>query len=180
MPADHHVIDADESCDGADCENNRQRRKTRGKECEPYYVCLTRSSVAVEQRRCAFPIHVTRSVHRAALGDNQISHCLGVTFSRRGKGGARFLTLGLTIPRHVNPETSSSSRFNLTSLRYSREFRQFFVSLNGSASVAPAGKPNSYRESGTDRGARCAASGAFNGSSPTANLVSIIKGQRKS
>jgi len=32
----------------------------------------------------------------------------------------------------------------------------------------------------TDWGERCAASGAFNGSSPTANLVSIIKGQRKS
>jgi hypothetical protein len=41
----------------------------------------------------------------------------------------------------------------------------------------PTGEPNSERESKPDRGERCAASGAFNGSSPTANLVSIIKGQ---
>src|ERR1041384_8482007 len=36
---------------------------------------------------------------------------------------------------------------------------------------------NQFRK---DRGERCAASRAFSGSSPTANLVSIIKGQRKS
>jgi len=42
----------------------------------------------------------------------------------------------------------------------------------------PTGEPNSERaQSGADRGERCAASGAFNGSSPTANLVSIIKEQ---
>ncbi|PYK15594.1 MAG: hypothetical protein DME55_13505 [Verrucomicrobia bacterium] len=41
----------------------------------------------------------------------------------------------------------------------------------------PAGDPNSVRESRADRGERCAASRAFNGSSPTANLVSIIKEQ---
>jgi hypothetical protein len=34
---------------------------------------------------------------------------------------------------------------------------------------------NQFRK---DLGERCAASRAFNGSSPTANLVSIIKGQR--
>jgi hypothetical protein len=37
-----------------------------------------------------------------------------------------------------------------------------------------------FCESERDRGERCAASRAFNGSSPTANLVSNIKGQRKS
>ena len=40
------------------------------------------------------------------------------------------------------------------------------------------GEPDSVRECGADRGERCAASRAFNGSSPTANLVSIIKGQK--
>jgi len=39
------------------------------------------------------------------------------------------------------------------------------------------GEPNSVRESGADWGERCAASRAFNGSSPTANLVGIIKEQ---
>jgi hypothetical protein len=43
--------------------------------------------------------------------------------------------------------------------------------------AGPTGEPNSERESGADRGERCAASRAFNGSSPTANLVSIIKVQ---
>jgi hypothetical protein len=43
-----------------------------------------------------------------------------------------------------------------------------------------AGEPNSAQpQARADRGERCAASGAFNGSSPTANLVSIIKGQRE-
>src|ERR1041385_2399855 len=46
--------------------------------------------------------------------------------------------------------------------------------------AGPTGKPNSARESAAERGERCAASRAFNGSSPTANLVGIIKGQRKS
>src|SRR5438034_77750 len=39
------------------------------------------------------------------------------------------------------------------------------------------GKPNSVCKRGADRGERCAASRAFNGSSPTANPVSIIKVQ---
>ena len=39
------------------------------------------------------------------------------------------------------------------------------------------GEPNSARESVADRGERCAASRAFSGSSPTANLVGIIKKQ---
>jgi hypothetical protein len=43
--------------------------------------------------------------------------------------------------------------------------------------AGPTGNPNFVRESGTDRGERCAASRAFNGSSPTANLASIIKEQ---
>src|SRR5437763_2953665 len=43
--------------------------------------------------------------------------------------------------------------------------------------AGPTGEPNSARESELDRGERCAASRAFNGSSPTANLVSIIKGK---
>jgi hypothetical protein len=44
--------------------------------------------------------------------------------------------------------------------------------------AGPTGDPNSERaKSGADRGERCAASRAFNGSNPTANLVSIIKGQ---
>ncbi|PYJ68878.1 MAG: hypothetical protein DME75_12150 [Verrucomicrobia bacterium] len=44
--------------------------------------------------------------------------------------------------------------------------------------AGPAGEPNSVPpEAGADRGERCAASRAFNGSSPTANLVSIIKEQ---
>src|SRR2546421_8852777 len=43
----------------------------------------------------------------------------------------------------------------------------------------PTGEPNSERaQSGADRGERCAASKAFNGSSPTANLVSNIKRQK--
>jgi hypothetical protein len=41
----------------------------------------------------------------------------------------------------------------------------------------PTGEPDSVGESCADRGERCAASRAFNGSSPTANLVSIIKEQ---
>src|SRR5439155_19149943 len=43
--------------------------------------------------------------------------------------------------------------------------------------AGPTGEPNSARESELDRGERCAASRAFNGSIPTANLVSIIKGK---
>jgi len=57
-------------------------------------------------------------------------------------------------------------------------FLQFFVSLNGSASGrSNGGTKLRALESGADRGERCAASRAFNGSSPTANLVSIIKKQ---
>jgi hypothetical protein len=43
--------------------------------------------------------------------------------------------------------------------------------------AGPMGEPNSVCESAADRGERCAASRAFNGSSPTANLISIIKVQ---
>jgi hypothetical protein len=56
-------------------------------------------------------------------------------------------------------------------------FRWFFVSLNESARSRVNGETNSVRQNGADRGERCAASGAFNGSSPTANLVSFIKEQ---
>src|ERR1043166_7130968 len=45
--------------------------------------------------------------------------------------------------------------------------------------VDPTGEPI-LRQPPDDRGERCAASRVFSGSSPTANLVSIIKGQRKS
>jgi hypothetical protein len=73
--------------------------------------------------------------------------------------------------------SSSGSRFPLTAPPAAQKFLQFFVSLNGSASGRSNGGTNSVRESGADRGERCAASKAFNGSSPTANLVSIIKEQ---
>jgi hypothetical protein len=66
----------------------------------------------------------------------------------------------------------------LTVNRLEQMFWQFFVSLNGSASRrSNGGTKFRSRKRGADRGERCAASGAFNGSSPTANLVSIIKGQ---
>ena len=48
----------------------------------------------------------------------------------------------------------------------------FFVSLNDSTGSSQRG--NQFRK---DRGERCAASRVFSGSSPTANLVSIIKVQ---
>src|SRR5882724_234691 len=62
---------------------------------------------------------------------------------------------------------------DLTRLDGNPRVSQFFVSLNGPASVGSTGDPIPE----TDRGERCAASRAFNGSSPTANLVSIIKVQ---
>src|SRR2546428_13742595 len=74
--------------------------------------------------------------------------------------------------------SSFSAIPGLTVIRLNQMFRQFFVSLNGSASGRSNGEPKfRAREGGADRGERCAASRAFNGSSPTANLVSIIKEQ---
>jgi hypothetical protein len=57
------------------------------------------------------------------------------------------------------------------------DFSSSLFRLMGRRVTGPTGEPNSARESAADRGERCAASRAFNGSSPTANLVSIIKGQ---
>src|SRR5438093_5018891 len=59
----------------------------------------------------------------------------------------------------------------------SEDFSSSLFRLMDRRVAGPTGKPNSVRESGADRGERCAASRAFNGSSPTANLVSIIKEQ---
>jgi hypothetical protein len=65
----------------------------------------------------------------------------------------------------------------LTVLRENQMFWWFFVSLNESASGRFNGETNFREQKGADRGERCAASRAFNGSSPTANLVSNIKVQ---
>jgi hypothetical protein len=49
--------------------------------------------------------------------------------------------------------------------------------LMGRRVAGPLGNPIFAHKNRADRGERCAASRAFNGSSPTANLVSIIKEQ---
>ncbi len=71
------------------------------------------------------------------------------------------------------------SNFDFCRLGKHINYGEFFVSLNGSASGRSSGgtKFRPACEAGADWGERCAASGAFNGSSPTANLVSIIKEQ---
>src|SRR5204863_9950298 len=82
----------------------------------------------------------------------------------------------LFYPSHC--PVSRRSRFSLTAQKTEGESNQFFVALNGSLSCRSSGGDQFlFHGRGKDRGERCAASGAFNGSSPTANLVSIIKGQ---
>src|SRR5205823_13121425 len=93
---------------------------------------------------------------------------------------ALFVVQGLAgklfYPSHC--PVSRRSRFSLTAQKTEGESNQFFVALNGSLSCRSSGGDQFlFHGRGKDRGERCAASGAFNGSSPTANLVSIIKGQ---
>src|SRR5437763_8959285 len=78
----------------------------------------------------------------------------------------------IQIARQISP-----SGLGLTVNRLNQMFWEFFVSLNGSAVPVQRGNRISRGKNRTDRGERCAASGAFNGSSPTANFVSIIKGK---
>src|SRR5207248_11192008 len=85
----------------------------------------------------------------------------------------------ISIARLFTGKFFLGATLRLTANRVNQMFWRFFVSLNGSASSrSNGGTKLRVRESGADRGERCAASRAFNGSSPTANLVSIIKGQR--
>jgi hypothetical protein len=84
----------------------------------------------------------------------------------------------ISIARSFTGKLFLGQRAGLTVNRLKTMFRQFFVSLNGSASSRPNGGTKfRARESAADWGERCAASRAFNGSSPTANLVSNIKEQ---
>jgi hypothetical protein len=59
----------------------------------------------------------------------------------------------------------------------SDDFSSSLFRLMGRRVADPTGNPISARKYRANRGERCAASRAFNGSSPTANLVSIIKVQ---
>src|SRR4029077_19246343 len=60
-------------------------------------------------------------------------------------------------------------------------FCVFFFFFKGFDEVSiQRGTQISFSQCGADWGERCAASRAFSGSSPTANLVSIIKEQRRS
>src|SRR4029077_13409588 len=68
------VIDSDQTGEHADGKNDWQRRKSRGEKRQPDHIGFARAPIAVEQRGCAFPINIARPMHRAALGDNQVSH----------------------------------------------------------------------------------------------------------
>ncbi len=74
VSANDGVIDSDQTGEHADGKDNRQRRKPGCEKCEPNHVGLARAPVAVQQRGRAFPINIARPMHRAALGDNQVSH----------------------------------------------------------------------------------------------------------
>src|SRR4029077_16672243 len=74
MTADNDVIDSDQTGERADRENDRQGRESCGQKRQTNDVGFARTPVAIEQRGGPFPIHVARTMDRATLRNDQISH----------------------------------------------------------------------------------------------------------
>src|SRR5438128_2537075 len=168
MTANHCIIDPDQTRERANGKNDRQRRKSSRHKRQTNNVRLAGAPIAVEQGAGAFPIQIARPMHARTRVENKILnqlchgllaenlHCALVHWQALSRARSP-LDCQLT-----QSDGSASSLFRLMDRRV----------------AGPTGDPNSERaKSGADRGERCAASRAFNGSSPTANLVSSIKVQ---